>query len=122
MGNVNLDEYADLVRQEAEADRMRIWHEQEAKRFGEARDQIREALMKVLPADVDGLINGVPAIGWTRTEGFAAARFAREHPDLFEMCSVPVSKQVLNSTRLRQMRPDIFAEYQVRKWKNTIGA
>lgn len=118
MGTVNLDDYADLVKQEREADRMRSWHEREAKRYAEVRDQIREALTKVLPAGVEGLVNGVPTISWMRTEGFASARFTREHPDLAEMVSVPVTRSVLNVERLRQMRPDVYAEYQVAKWKN----
>ena len=113
---VDLGNIRNLIEAERLADKERREAEAKAREYTKIRDEIRKNIAKVLPIGRQGLIDGMPVVEYSLTEGFAHARFQRDHPDLAKMCTRLEEREVLDLDKLRHMQPDLYNQYRIPRW------
>jgi hypothetical protein len=111
----------DLLHQERALDDQRRALEVEAAALTRKRDRLRAQIDSVLGGEEVGTVNGEPVVVYQRTEGFAHARFVKAYPDLARTFMRSIVKQELQVDELARRQPELYQEFQVRRWSNQIG-
>lgn len=116
---VDLTAFEHLIQAERNADEARRFHEAEAAKYRRARDEIREQIGKLMGLHNVALVNGKEAMRKTSSKQFAEARFREEFPDFYNEYKVRKSTWKVDTERLADELPQIYARFTTTRWTNS---
>jgi len=108
---VKLDAQVDLLKRYTEAKAAK-------EAWSKIEEQLRSELEKLLGDAEEATVNGATAITWARTNTFQTAEFKKREPELHRIYEEDKVVRALNVERLRLTRPEIFRQYQSRRFVN----
>lgn len=111
----NLDAYVSKL---AEYDECRISISFWEKR----RDRIKAELAEIMGSAEIGTVNGEPVLFYAPVERFRTREFARQYPDFYRLYQRDITKKLFDPDWLKDERPDLYKEFQVRSMRNTFEA
>lgn len=109
-GEIDISAYAALVRKE------KVLYDaitEFAKDLKTVQSQIQEAMGESEIA----LIDGRPAITYSRIEKLRGKDLEKDYPIIYEACSKDVVKHELDPDLLKLAHPEIYRQYQSRQFK-----
>jgi hypothetical protein len=108
---VKLDTQVDLLRRYTEAKAAK-------EAWAKIEELLRGELETLLGDAEEATVNGVTAVTWARTNTFQKAEFQRAEPELYRIYEEDKVVRALNVERLRLTRPEIFRQFQSRRFVN----
>lgn len=108
-----LDVYADLLKNDAECSNMiKFWTQQ--------RDLVRAQLKELMGVNEVGTVNGQEVFFYQYQDRFNTAEFKKQYPNLYRAYMHTVTKEEVDVEMLKQSRPDIYRQFQVRAVRNVF--
>lgn len=108
---VLLDAEVDLLRRYTEAKKAK-------EAWGKIEEQLRGELEKLLGDAEEATVNGQTVVTWPRTNTFQKAEFKKAEPELYRFYEVDKMVKDLDLDMLKRTRPEIFRQYQSRRFTN----
>lgn len=107
---VNLDLYADLVKQEEFLrNTINEWKRQ--------HEEVKAKIQSLMGDAEEAVFAGATAFTWARIDRMNTSDFVKAYPVLAEVYTRIVPKPELDVEALRRDRPEQFREFQVRQFK-----
>ena len=119
-----VDENDVLVDVDAHASKLAAWKEcNDQIKFWKARlERIQAELSEVMGNATVGLVSGEAAVFHRPQERFSTGDFRKAYPDMYKLYTREMTKRDFDPDWLRQSRPDLWSQFQVRSWRNTFDA
>ena len=86
------------------------------------RERIKAELAAIMGDSEVGTVNGEAVLFYRPEERFKTREFAKQYPDFYRLYSRDITKQQFDAEWLKDERPDLYAEFQVRAMRNTFEA
>ncbi len=80
----------------------------------------QEELARIMGDFTIGTVNGEDVLFYEPIERFRGEDFKKDWPDMARLYTRAVEKKVLDTAWLREERPDLWRDYQVRSMRNTF--
>jgi hypothetical protein len=88
------------------------------KRLNRLKDELAEAMGD---AEV-GTVNGEAVLFYQTQNRFRTTDFAKKYPDFYRLYSRDFTEKKFDPSWLKDERPDLYAQFQVRAMRNTFDA
>jgi hypothetical protein len=85
------------------------------KQIEELEKQLAEKLKNIIGIGNEGTLDGMPVYRYVPGGKVASAALKRDHPEFWEDCADMVAEWKLNTDRLAERWPQLYAEYVEKK-------